>query len=108
MMPEPLPDTPSARVIFDMKLPLWGIVSAAAAGFICFASMYFSVQALTDAVHELQITVKSGNNSISIVIAENALLKFRTSTNEADIVQLKAEVARLSDFVRGLPARPGK
>ena len=102
MTPEPQsPDMSGARVSVDLKLPLWGMITAAGAGFALFASLYFSVQALTDAVRELQITVKSGNTSVSVLTSEVALLKFRVGTIESDMV-------RVNDSVRGQPARPGK
>jgi len=71
-----------------LNLPLWGIISAAGAGFVLFASLYFSVQSLTDAVRELQVTVKSGNTSVSVLTSEMALLKFRVGTIESDMTRV--------------------
>lgn len=79
---------PSARVVFDLKIPLWGVISASCAGFVLFASLYFSVQALTEAVKDLQITVKSGNTSVSVLSSETALLKFRVGTLETDALRV--------------------
>jgi hypothetical protein len=87
--PTPItPDLPGARFTIDLKVPLWGMLCAAGAGFVLFASLYFSVQALTDAVRELQITVKSGNTSVSVLTSENALLKFRVGSIESDMVRV--------------------
>jgi len=78
-----------------MKVPLWGLISAAGAGFVLFAGLYFNVQSLTEAVRELQITVKSGNTSVSVLTSEMALLKFRTGTLEADVARIN-EIQRNS------------
>lgn len=76
-----------------MKIPLWGVITATAAGLMCLITIWFNVQNLTSAVQDLQITVKSGNTSVSVLASEMALLKFRTNTNEVDI-------QRLNDLVR--------
>ena len=85
-------DLPGARLTVDLKIPLWGMITAAGAGFILFASLYFSVQALTEAVRELQVTVKTGNTSVMTLQSEQSLIKFRVGTNEADILLLKTLV----------------
>ena len=91
MTTAPIPATePSARVVFDLKIPLWGVISASCAGMALFASLYFSVQALTEAVKDLQITVKTGNTSVMTLQSEQSLLKFRIGTAESDISALKA------------------
>lgn len=97
--PAPVPELPGARITVDMKVPLWGMLGVAGAGLLLFASLYFSVQALTDAVRELQITVKSGNTSVSVLTSEMALLKFRVGTIEAD-------VARINDATRSNSKTP--
>lgn len=53
-------------------------------------SMWFSVGQLVKTVDELQITVKSGNNSVVAVAGELALLKFRL-TNVEDSVKRTSE-----------------
>ncbi|QJC56141.1 hypothetical protein HC248_01427 [Polaromonas vacuolata] len=32
MTPEKQPDLPGARIVFDLKLPLWGLITALAIG----------------------------------------------------------------------------
>jgi hypothetical protein len=91
MTPSPQ-NPPSAQVRFDLNLPLWGLISAAAAGFMCFAGLYFNVQALTEAVKELQITVKSGNTSVSVLSSEVALIKFRVGTLETDALRINEAI----------------
>ena len=73
-------------------------MTAAGAGFVLFASLYFSVQALTDAVRELQVTVKSGNTSVMTLQSEQSLIKFRVGTNESDIILLKTH---MNDSLKG-------
>lgn len=90
--PTPPVDMPGARFTVDLKIPLWGMITAAGAGFVLFASLYFSVQALTEAVRDLQVTVKTGNTSVMTLQSEQSLIKFRVGTNEADILLLKSQV----------------
>ena len=90
--PIPPADMPSARLTVDLKIPLWGMITAAGAGFVLFASLYFSVQALTEAVRELQVTVKTGNTSVMTLQSEQSLIKFRVGTNESDILLLKSQI----------------
>lgn len=89
-IPTPPVEIPGARFAVDLKIPLWGMITAAGAGFVLFASLYFSVQALTEAVRELQVTVKTGNTSVMTLQSEQSLIKFRLGTNEADILLLKS------------------
>lgn len=84
-----------ARVVVDMKIPMWGLITAVGAGFVLFAGLYFNVQSLTEAVRELQVTVKSGNTSVSVLSSEVALLKFRVGTLEVD-------VQRINESLRGV------
>ena len=80
-------------ITLDFRIPLWGLIGAAGGGFVLFASLYFSVQSLTEAVRELQITVKTGNTSVMTLQSEQSLIKFRVGTNESDILLLKATLA---------------
>lgn len=90
--PQSLPPSPVAQVRFDLNLPLWGILTATCAGFVLFAGLYFNVQALTEAVRELQITVKSGNTSVSVLSSEVALIKFRVGTLETDALRINEAI----------------
>ena len=86
------------RISVDLKIPLWGLIGAAGGGFVLFASLYFSVQALTEAVRELQVTVKTGNTSVMTLQSEQSLIKFRVGTNESDILLLKTH---MNDSLKG-------
>ncbi len=68
-----------------MKIPLWGMVTAAGIGMFTAAGMYFTMSAQTDAIKDLQITVKSGNSSVVAVTGELTLQKFRLTKAEDDI-----------------------
>ncbi|QJC56142.1 hypothetical protein HC248_01428 [Polaromonas vacuolata] len=84
-----------------MKIPLWGVISVAGAGIMCLITIWFNLQALTMAVQDLQITVKSGNGSVQALVSETALLKFRLGAVEAD-------VDRLNDLARDKKPRAAK
>ena len=70
------------RRIVDLKIPLTWLLGVA--GFLGWAliSMYFSLNQLVTTVTDLQITVKSGNNSVAAVAGELALQKFRLQNVE--------------------------
>jgi hypothetical protein len=46
----------------------------------------------TGLVSDLQIDVKAGNSSTNVISSELALIKFRTSNNEAEILLLKKKL----------------
>lgn len=81
---------PLLRLI-DPRLPLPYVVGL----IVLAAGLYFKVQQLTEAVVDLQITVKAGNQSWAGLASEQALLKFRTANNEEEIKNLKAAVLAL-------------
>jgi hypothetical protein len=72
-----------SRVI-DFKIPLPYLIGGIV--FVSWAviSMYFAVQTLITSVADLQITVKSGNVSSTVLAGEVALLKFRIANIEAE------------------------
>ena len=73
-----------ARVI-DFKLPLPWLMGGAIAVSWAVISMYFAVQTLIASVSDLQVTVKSGNLSTSVLAGEVSLLRFRVETIEAEL-----------------------
>lgn len=91
-MPEEIQEVKLARVIdFKILLPwLLGGVTAIAWAVI---SMYFAVQTLIASMADLQITVKSGNVSSSVLAGEVSLLKFR-------ITNIEAEQTRINDALQ--------
>src|SRR6185436_15148967 len=78
--------------VIDFRIPLWGLMTTAGVVGWGLTSMWFSVQQLVRTVDDLQITVKSGNTSVSVLASEVALLKFRLGTTEEDIKRLNEMV----------------
>jgi hypothetical protein len=76
------------RIVVDFKLPLWGILCASGVAVLMVIGLYFTVQALTEAVKELQVTVKAGNVALIAVSAENALQNYRLSAIEAELQRI--------------------
>jgi len=72
---------PVTRMV-DMRMPLHWMLGVAGAVGWALVSMYFSVGQLVTQMTELQITVKSGNNSVTAVAGELALQKFRLQNVE--------------------------
>lgn len=89
-----------ARVTIDMKIPLWGMVTAGSCAMFMAVALYFNVQGLTEAVKDLQIAVKSGNSSISSVVGQVQLIDLRTSTNESDIKRNTEDIRTLQKASR--------
>ena len=84
MTQENVQEVKLARVI-DFKIPLPYLLGGIV--FVSWAviSMYFAVQTLITSVADLQVTVKSGNVSSSVLAGEVSLLRFRVETIEADL-----------------------
>jgi hypothetical protein len=72
----------------DMRIPLWGVMTALAAGIGMAATLWFTTQQLVDSVKDLKIAVNSGNTSVSVLTSELALLKFRVSTHDEELKRL--------------------
>jgi hypothetical protein len=79
-------DLAKATRVIDLKIPLPWLLGVAGVIGWALISMYFSVGQLVRTVDELQITVKSGNTSVTAVAGELALLKFRL-TNAEDAIK---------------------
>jgi len=73
---------PRITRVIDMKIPLPWLLGVAGVVGWALTSMYFSVGQLVVTVAELQITVRSGNNSVTAVAGELALQKFRLQNVE--------------------------
>lgn len=80
--------TKDARSEVVLTLPLWGILSALGAGFLCLVVIWADVRALNESVDELQVTMKNENTSTSSTIADIALLKFRMDAVESDLKRI--------------------
>ncbi len=72
------------RVIVDLKIPLWGVGSAAGVLLWGLVSMYFTLQDVSSKVGELQVSVKASNASTIQLASDQALLKYRVEKLEAE------------------------
>jgi len=79
----------STRVTIDYSVPLWGVLSVLGVGLLVLIGMYFNGLATQKAVEELQILVKSGNNSVNLLDREVNLLKFRVDGHDSSIKVLQ-------------------
>lgn len=78
--------------VIDFRLPLAWLLGGVIAISWAVISMYFAVQTLITSVADLQITVKSGNVSTSVLAGEVSLLRFRVEVIEADLKARKQGV----------------
>lgn len=78
--PEP---EPRVSRIVELKLPLTWMLGVAGVIGWALISMYFSVGQLVKTVDDLQITVKSGNSSVTAIAGKQALTDFRIDNVEA-------------------------
>ena len=88
------PAEPLTRVV-DMKMPLHWLLGVAGAVGWALVSMYFSVGQLVTQMTELQIAVKSGNNSVTAVAGELALQKFRLQSVEDSAKRNEVAIAAI-------------
>ena len=86
-----------SRVV-DMRIPLWGVLSALAVGGFTLISMWFSVQQLTTSMQKVQVTLEAGSAQTAAFREELAVQKFRLANIDAEIAALKA--ARYQDSLR--------
>jgi hypothetical protein len=77
--------------VIDFRLPLAWLLGGVIAISWAVISMYFAVQTLVSSVADLQITVKSGNVSSSVLAGEVSLLRFRVEVIEAQVKAIKGE-----------------
>jgi len=91
-MPQEIMQEVKLDRVIDFKIPLPYLLGGVT--FISWAviSMYFAVQTLIASVADLQVTVKSGNVSSSVLAGEVSLLRFRVETIEADLKSRKQGV----------------
>lgn len=89
-------EVPRVSRIVDVRIPLWGLIGAfAAAAYFIIGTWFTSNQTAKD-VSELQITVKAGNQQVTTLAGEQALLRFRMENIEGEIRAIKAQAALAS------------
>ena len=80
------PETePRVSRIIELKLPLTWMLGVGGVVSWALISMYFSVGQLVKTVDDLQITVKSGNSSVTAIAGKQALTEFRLDNVEAAV-----------------------
>jgi hypothetical protein len=85
-------EQPGITRLIDFKIPLhWLLVTMAGLAW-ALVSMWFSLNQLVGLVSDLQVDVKAGNGSTNVISSELALIKFRTSNNETEILLLKKKL----------------
>ncbi|MFL9670433.1 hypothetical protein WIX39_026120 [Variovorax sp. AB1(2024)] len=87
------PTDPAAVVsrFVDLRVPLWGLVCASCGAAFFIISIYFSNMKLVDDVAEMKIAVKAGNQQVTTLAGEQALLRFRMENIEGEIRSIKAQ-----------------
>ncbi|HQS00786.1 MULTISPECIES: hypothetical protein [unclassified Polaromonas] len=84
----------STRVTIDYSVPLWGVLSVVGAGLLALVGMYFNGLQTQKAVEELQILMKSGNQSVTVLNSEVNLLKFRVETIDSSVKALQEQARK--------------
>lgn len=92
-MTEPQTHT-STRVTIDYSVPLWGVLSVVGAGLLVLVGMFFNGLQTQKAVEELQILMKSGNQSVTVLNSEVNLLKFRVETIDSSVKALQEQTRK--------------
>lgn len=72
------------RVSIDPRLPLWGLLGAAAALVMGLVGMYYQLDQVGKDVIELKATVRANNAETIKFAQEQALLKFRVEKLEQE------------------------
>ncbi|MDQ0035838.1 hypothetical protein J2W30_003606 [Variovorax boronicumulans] len=99
-------ELPRMSRIVDVRIPLWGLIGAfAAAAYFIIGTWFTSGQTAKD-VNELQITVKAGNQQVTTLAGEQALLRFRLENIEGEIRALKTQAT--VSTVQSMPVQPAR
>lgn len=84
-------ELPRVSRIVDVRIPLWGLIcSFAAAAYFIIGTWFTAGQTAKD-VNELQITVKAGNQQVTTLAGEQALLRFRMETIEGEMRSIRSQ-----------------
>lgn len=84
---------PQLTRMVDFKLPLYWLITGLVAGLWALISMWFSVSQLVKTVADLQTIISSNNSSVTMVVSEIALMKFRQTA-------LETELNRINEILR--------
>ena len=80
--------------IIEFKLRLEWVLGICGVVGWALISMYFSLNTLVKTVADLQIDVKAGNNSVTAIASELALVKYRLATTEARIQSVEDNIKK--------------
>ena len=86
-------DQSSDRVsrIIDVRIPLWGMLCALCGAAFSIVGTWFTSNQTAKDVSELQITVKAGNQQVTTLAGEQALLRFRMENIEGTMRSLQMQ-----------------
>lgn len=71
------------RVTIDLKVPLWGIVSAGAGLVWSLVAMYFQLAQVASQMADMQRLLQANNAVMVQLTSDQALLKYRVEKLEA-------------------------
>jgi hypothetical protein len=98
-------ELPRVARFVDLRIPLWGLLCCGAAAAYFIIGTWFTSNQTSKDVSELQITVKAGNQQVTTLAGEQALLRFRMDNLDSEIRALKAQLALASSQPQP-PAQP--
>lgn len=87
---EEVPAVAFSQKYLDMRIPLWGVLTSAGAVAYLLISMFFTTGQTAKDVSELQVTVKAGNQQVTTLAGEQALLRFRMENIEGEMRTMRA------------------
>lgn len=108
-MPQDTPFEEQARIarFVDFRIPLWGLLCCGAAAAYFIIGTWFTSNQTAKDMSELQITVKAGNQQVTTLAGEQALLRFRMENIEGELRAMKAQ-AVLAASPPTQPIPPGR
>jgi hypothetical protein len=84
-------EQPRIARFVDLRIPLWGLICAFSGAAFFIVGTWFTAGQTAKDVNELQITVKAGNQQVTTLAGEQALLRFRMENIEGEIRAMKAQ-----------------
>jgi len=85
------PNDASVSRFIDLRIPLWGVICVGGTAAFFIIGTWFTAGQTAKDVNELQITVKAGNQQVTTLAGEQALLRFRLENLEGEIRAIKAQ-----------------
>ena len=81
--PDKIPDGATALMrMVDFRIPLPWLLGGFIVAVGMLTNMYFQLQKVSEALYELQVTVRAGNVAANSISGELALLKYRVEILE--------------------------